>query len=143
MKRICFVFLLLFTALYLFSCKENYEIDTECDFTVRNSLYSEKDTRFETKFTQVKKRKPILSAKEAVEYAESLMFSDSADKVFDGLSRDSMTVIGVMFDAEEYIWMVTFGRKQDLSSGVATIGGERNIAFKVSDGTVLKIWSVD
>ena len=112
----------------------------DCEYTVYEFDYSKETIEFKREFIQPAHKEAILSATRAIEYADSLLQSESDEKIVDTGLNDDYAIINISFDSTKNIWMVSYGKKSP-DEHTVIVGGGCSIAFKAQNGEVLAVWS--
>lgn len=135
MRRIVLCIYIMLQCLFVFSCEKKYTVDMTCDYTTEYFTYSEPEWGFNDRYSKPRSENEILSASDAITYADSIMYDKS---IFIGF-RDDCTykIYEVGYDSESGIWKISY--LPFPNDGTIMFGGCFRIYFKAKDGEVLCI----
>jgi len=142
MKKLLCILMIIVCMSYS-SCGKKYDVDMTCDYFAREFDYSKEEIDNKIDFEQPPKRSEILSAAEAINYAENLLRAESDSVIVKYGLDDTFKIMSVKFDSKKGIWMISYGKYGESPNGSMGFakGGGRCVAFKANNGKVLAVWS--
>lgn len=135
MKKLLTVILILLLHIVMVSCNFTNQIDMICDYPTEYFIYESPTYGHSESYSVYKSEKELITAKDAIAYANDCMYNNDVFKGFDDEYLYHITKVG--YDKNNNLWRVCYGPKG--KNGEIVFGGGFTIYFKAKNGEVLCI----
>ena len=135
MKKTLIGMLILLLNIAMISCNYTNQIDMACDYTTEFFVYEAPKWGYSERYAVYESEKDIITAKEAIEYANSCMYNNDVFFGFD--DKYTYQIIKVGYDKNNNLWRVCYVPQG--KNGETVFGGGFTIYFKAKNGEVLCI----